>query len=133
MRFVTDKNYCVTCHVISDFDPGTNDLAKGPDLAVMYKRLRPEYLRKWIAKPVSIRPYTGMPVNIPFDSAKEHLGGVDQQLYHGTSVEQLDATVDLLLNFDEYNKRHNLVTPLVRAASDTADGVEAVPVDDDSL
>lgn len=133
MRLTTDKNYCVTCHIIGDFDPQTNDLAKGPDLAVIYKRVRPDYLRKWIAKPVSIRPYTGMPVNIPFDSTKEHLGGVDQSLYHGTSVEQLDAIVDLLLNFDEYAKRHSLVAPLVKTATSTSeDGGEAAPVDDGS-
>ena len=133
MRLATDKNYCVRCHIIGDFEPQTYDLAKGPDLAVIYRRIRPDYLRKLIAKPVSIRPYTGMPGNIPYDSTKEHLGGVDQSLYHGTSVEQLDAIVDLLLNFDEYAKRHSLITPLVKSAtSDTTDADEAAPVDDGS-
>jgi hypothetical protein len=46
-----------------------------------------------------------MPVNIPYDASdKEHLGGVKQELYHGTSVEQLDGLVDLLMNFDQYSK-----------------------------
>ncbi len=131
MRLMTDKNYCVTCHIIGDFDPQTSDRAKGPDLSVIYRRMRPEYVRKWIAKPVSVRPYTGMPVNIPYDSAKEHMGGVDQKLYHGTSVEQLEATVDLLLNFDEYAKRHSRITPLVKAAASAASAGDASGSADD--
>ena len=134
MRLVTDKNYCVTCHIIGDFDPQTSDRAKGPDLAAIHKRIRPDFLRRWFAKPVSVRPYTGMPMNIPYDANLDHLGGVDQKLYHGTSVEQFEATVDLLLNFDEYAKSHNLVTPLVKAAASgtTTDGDESPPANDGS-
>jgi len=120
MRIVTDKNYCVTCHIIGDFEAKTIDLAKGPDLAKIHKRMRPDYLRRWLAKPVSILPYTGMPVNIPYDPAKEHLGGIDQNLYHGTSTEQLDGLVDLFMNFDTYAKGRSLVTPLVEAAAESS-------------
>jgi hypothetical protein len=102
LRIVTDKNNCVTCHIIGDFTPQTSDRAKGPDLAQVHKRLRPDYVRAWVAKPVSQLPYTGMPVIVPFLPGAEHEGGVAQSLYHGTSVEQLDAVVDLLLNFDTF-------------------------------
>jgi hypothetical protein len=55
-----------------------------------------------------------MPVNIPYDPTdKENLGGVSQELYRDTSIEQLDAMVDLLANYDEYVKRRSLVSPLV--------------------
>jgi hypothetical protein len=118
MRIVTDKNYCVTCHVIGDFEAKTSDRAMGPDLAKIHKRMRPDYLRRWIAKPVSVLPYTGMPVNIPYDPDKEHQGGIDQNLYHGNSTEQLDGLVDLLTNFDTYAKGRSLVTPLVQAAAE---------------
>ena len=44
-----------------------------------------------------------MPVNIPYDPAAPYLGSnMPQELYHGTSVEQLDALVDLLMNYDQY-------------------------------
>ena len=61
-------------------------------------------MRRWIANPAALLPYTPMPVNIPYDPAAQHQGGVDQQLYHGTSVEQLDAVVDLLMNYDRFRR-----------------------------
>jgi len=118
MRVVTDKNYCITCHIIGDFEAVTSDRAKGPDLAKIHKRMRADYLRRWLAKPVSVLPYTGMPVNIPYDPAKEHQGGIDQNLYHGNSTEQLDGLIDLFMNFDAYAKGRNSVTALVKAAAE---------------
>ena len=61
-----------------------------------------------------------------FDTAD---GGIPQlrELYHGSSVEQLDAVVDLLMNFDEYTKRRSLIAPLVQEATPVpADGQPAV-------
>ena len=37
-----------------------------PNLADVYRRLRPEFVRDWIANPKMILPYTSMPVNIPY-------------------------------------------------------------------
>ena len=105
MRIVTDKNYCVTCHMVGDYDPKTSDRAKGPNLADVYKRLRPDYVRRWVAEPVSVLPYTGMPIIVPYQPAAPQSGGVDQSLYPGTSVQQLDALVDLLMNFDAYTRQ----------------------------
>ena len=78
--------------------------------------MRPTYVRDWVANPKRLLPYTGMPVNIiykPEDS--EHLGGVAQTLYEGTSLDQLRGLVDLLTNFDVYAKRQTSITPLVKA------------------
>jgi hypothetical protein len=102
LRIVADRNYCITCHIVGDYQPQTSDQAKAVDLASLHHRLRPDWLRRWIAKPVSLLPYTPMPINIPYHPDQPHLGGVDQALYHGTSIEQLDALVDLLLNFDSF-------------------------------
>jgi hypothetical protein len=41
-----------------------------------------------------------MPVNIPFDKP------VSQELYHGTSDQQLDALTDLLMHYDRFAKRN---------------------------
>ena len=119
MKIVVNNNYCVKCHLVGDFMPEGAAQAKGPNLAKVYQRLRPEYVRRWIAAPNMVLPYTSMPVNIKYDPESKTLGGVEQNLYHGTSVEQLDGLVDLLMNYDEYSQRKLLVTPLVPKAPET--------------
>jgi len=127
MKIVTDKNYCIKCHLVGDFVPAGEDIAKAPNLADVYRRLRPDYLRNWIANPKSVLPYTSMPVNIPYDPNSPSLGGVSQDLYHGTSIEQLDALVDLLMNFDTYANRQTQITSLVTGAPPQAAGAESAP------
>ena len=56
-------------------------------------RIRPEYLRRWLANPKSQLPYTAMPVNFPPEKSMGH------EIYPA-SVEQLDAVLDLLINYD---------------------------------
>ncbi len=118
MKIVTNSDGCAKCHIVADYSPKGSDRAKAPNLAKVYERLRPDYVRRWIAYPKGILPYTSMPVNLPYDPDSPTLGGVKQdpekrELYHGTSVEQLDGLVDLLMNFDEYAKARTQVTPLV--------------------
>jgi hypothetical protein len=113
MAIVT-KTQCVQCHQVGDFVPAGPARAQGPNLARVYQRLRPDYTRKWLANPKMFLPYTPMPVNIfKYDPEAEHLGGLEQKYYHGTSIEQLDAVVDLLMNFDEYAKRQTRIADLV--------------------
>lgn len=114
MRLVVNNNYCVKCHLVGDFVPTGGDRAKAPNLAMVYQRLRPGYLRNWIANPKSYLPYTSMPINVPYDPDAPNLGGVAQELYHGTSIEQIDGLVDLLMNYDEYAKQRNSVGSLVK-------------------
>ena len=109
MGVVTNENYCIKCHVIGDVEPRQSARSKAPDLTAVYRRLRPRYLRQWIANPKSLLPYTGMPVNIPYDPDAPHEGGIRQALYPGTSVQQLDALVDLLSNYDEFARQESPV------------------------
>jgi len=102
MKIVVNGNFCVKCHLVADYAPPGSERAKAPQLADVYRRLRPEYVRNWIANPKMILPYTSMPVNIPYQEPPPVL----QQLYHGTNVEQVQALTDLLMNFDQY-ARHN--------------------------
>jgi hypothetical protein len=120
MRVVTDGNYCVKCHSIGDYEVRGAVKTLGPDLDEVYRRMRPEYVRRWLANPQRILPYTGMPVNIPYDPNAPHFGGVNQQLFPGTSISQLDGVVDLLMNFDEYTKRQTSVKSLVREPTQPA-------------
>ena len=120
MNIVVSSDYCVKCHTVADFVPEGSPRTNGPDLSNVYRRLRPDYVRRWIAKPTSVAPYTGMPVNIKYNPDLPHEGGVKQDLYHGTSTEQLEALVDLLMNYDRYASQHSLITPLVEKATATA-------------
>lgn len=123
MKIVTSSNYCVKCHIIGEYTPSGADRAKAPNLGIIYKRLRPDYLRKWIGQPTSILPYTSMPVNIPYNPDAEYLGTtVPQDLYHGTSIEQVDGLVDLLMNYDLYAKQRTKILPLVEAGKAPVEG-----------
>lgn len=117
MKIVVDNNYCVKCHAVGDFEPQGSPRAKAPNLADVYRRLRPKYLRDWIANPKMILPYTPMPVNIPYKPGEPHLGGVSQDLFHGTSIEQVDALVDLLMNYDNYTRQQTRIADLVKPAA----------------
>ena len=117
MNIVVDGNYCVKCHGVADFYPQGDKTTFGPNLANVYRRLRPEYVRDWVANPKRILPYTGMPVNIIYKPDADHFGGVAQKLFEGTSLQQLRGLVDLLMNFDVYTKRNTSIQPLVESAA----------------
>src|SRR3954470_23581044 len=116
MKIVTNGNYCVKCHSVGDYEVHGSPRGLGPNLDQVYRRLRPEYTRRWIANPQRILPYTGMPVNIPYDPKPPNFGGVTQDLFPGPSTAQLDGVVDLLMNFDEYTRRQTSVRGLVKEA-----------------
>lgn len=127
MRIVTNSNYCVQCHPVGDFDPDKELRGKGPDLARVYSRLRPDYLRRWLAKPAGILPFTGMPVNIAYDPNLPFTGSqVPQDLFHGDSTDQLDGLLDLLMNYDIYAKQRSEIAPLVREQQAREEEEEAV-------
>jgi len=101
MRVLVDRQtFCAKCHYIGAYGPGgATRTTLAPDLENVADRLHPSYIRQWVARPNSILPYTGMPVNFPPEG--EPLG---QDLLPGTSLEQLDAVTELLAHFDEYLK-----------------------------
>lgn len=122
MNIVVSGNYCVKCHAVSDFMPQGDEKTFGPRLSDVYRRLRPEFVRNWIANPARILPYTGMPVNVPYRPDDPHLGGVSQDLFHGTSIEQVQGLADLLMNFDAYAKEQTEVSSLVQEAASQGAG-----------
>ncbi len=96
LRVLTDNNYCVKCHKVGDFTPPGTPVTLAPQLDRVAQRLRPEFLLKWLAQPNTMLPYTGMPVNFPIDKP------ADQKLLSGTSEQQVQSVVDLLLNWSRY-------------------------------
>lgn len=115
MRIVTDSNYCVKCHIVGDYNPLSSDRAKAPDLVSIQNRLRPRYVRRWLARPSSILPYTSMQVNFTYDRDAPNEGAsISQELYRGTSTQQLDAVLDLVMNFNWYLRQRAPISPMVR-------------------
>jgi cytochrome c551/c552 len=110
LRIVTNNNYCVKCHLVGDYTPPGSVKALAPQLARVHERLRPDYVHDWIANPKRFLPYTGMPVNIPFDKP------VSQDLYAGDSEQQVDALTDLLMHFDLFAKRNLSLEAFLRGA-----------------
>jgi len=100
LKIVTNNNYCVKCHLVGDYTPAGSVKALAPQLQRVHERLRPDYVHGWIANPKRFLPYTGMPVNIPYNQP------VSQDLYHGTSEQQVDALTDLLMHFDAFAKKN---------------------------
>ncbi len=113
MTLVTDNGFCVKCHLVGDFRPAGASAGLAPNLAGVATRLRPDYLKKWIANPGRILPYTGMPVNFPKTQS------VAQNLFKGTSEQQIDGVVDFLLNYDRVMSEKTRVVDLMKTAAVT--------------
>jgi hypothetical protein len=114
LAIVVDNNYCVKCHVVGDFVPPGSPTALAPDLGRVYDRLKVTFVRDWVANPKRYLPYTGMPVNIPFKAEPPLFGGVSQELFPGTSLDQLSGVVNLLMNFDRFALVHTSIRPFVK-------------------
>ncbi|MBN2474124.1 MAG: hypothetical protein JXB62_05935 [Pirellulales bacterium] len=99
MRMLVDTTtYCAKCHLVGDFSPGGEiQTVLAPNLGGVGRRLRPEYLRRWLADPRAVLPYTRMPVNFPPTGQS-----IDPKRFPGSSFEQLDTMTDLLLDYQGY-------------------------------
>ena len=120
-KILEDKQtFCAKCHYLGQKGPG--DAIKttlAPDLEKVAGRLRHDYIRRWLANPKSVLPYTGMPVNFPPEG--KPLG---QDLFPGTSLEQIDAVVDLLLHYNKVQSSQGndqADTPLPTSNSEKTD------------
>jgi mono/diheme cytochrome c family protein len=102
---------CSQCHLFGDFAPSGHPVAAAPRLDRIHRRMRPEYLKPWLANPPSQLPYTNMPTNLPHDTL------VFQDDFPGTSEEQLAAVVELLMNYDQYTKNQVPISQRVPKAA----------------
>ncbi len=123
LKIVTNNNYCVKCHLVGDYSPPGNPKALAPQLERVHERLRPGYVHDWIANPKRFLPYTGMPVNIPYGAP------VSQDLYAGTSEQQLDALTDLLMHFDLFAKRNLSLEAFLREPAASEPSADAAAAD----
>jgi cbb3-type cytochrome oxidase cytochrome c subunit len=102
LRLLLDsKDFCAKCHVIGDYRPASEGNAiVAPDLTEAGRRLQRSYLRRWLADPKSILPYTPMPQIFP--AIGEPRG---QEILPGESLRQIDVIEQFLRNYDAYAKR----------------------------
>ncbi len=111
---VDNTTFCAKCHLIGDYSPGgaiRSTLA--PDLAEVGRRIHPEFLRRWLANPKAILPYTAMTVNFPPTG-----GPPERGLFGGSSSKQLDAVTELLLQWNRYVKGRMSIRQLVPPAKE---------------
>ncbi|MBN2291794.1 MAG: c-type cytochrome [Pirellulales bacterium] len=110
MRIVTDrKTYCAKCHLVGDFNPGgETKTTLAPNLDEVGRRILPDYIRRWLANPKAAVPYTGMPVNFPPEG-----NPLGQDLFKGSSLEQLDAVTDLLINYDRQMSQKTSIRTMI--------------------
>ena len=57
MKLLLDRNvYCSKCHLIGDYRPVGNRTLLAPQLDTVSGRIRPSYIRRWLADPKSVLP-----------------------------------------------------------------------------
>src|SRR6185437_13284769 len=113
LELVTDgKNYCVKCHMLGDYKPKGLAADMAPNLDRIYQRLRPGYLKEWLAHPQVKLPYTGMPVNFPPQNDPNE--AIRSKLFPGTSEDALFGVVNMLLNYDSFMKRQTSIKSMVK-------------------
>jgi nitrate reductase cytochrome c-type subunit len=89
-RLLTDRNLCLQCHSVGDVAAA---LPQGPNLDLTAQRLRPEWVRQWIANPDRLFGYKpAMPQNFPNDSLEY------QNVFLGRPLDQVTAVRDVLMD-----------------------------------
>ncbi|QDU63101.1 Cytochrome c [Planctomycetes bacterium Pan216] len=94
-KLITHKDLCIKCHPVGGIKPSGKPEELGPALVRAPERLRPDWMIRWISNPKRLVPYTGMPVNFPKDKPQF------QDLFKGSSAEQIKAVRDALINYSE--------------------------------
>ncbi|MFO0793751.1 MAG: c-type cytochrome [Candidatus Brocadiaceae bacterium] len=84
---------CALCHVKGEKMPEGDKTGWAPDLMLARKRLKPDWIKKWLLDPQSIQPGTKMP--------KFFREGEFQDYIPGTPDEQAEAMKDYLMNLRE--------------------------------
>jgi cytochrome c2 len=88
---------CIKCHSLGGRKFKVSDPVKdiqGPNLNVVQRRLRADWIKLWLYKPTWIAPYTSMPVNYPKNNTAQF-----PDLFEGQPGVQITATRDALLNY----------------------------------
>ena len=84
---------CASCHVRGDINPEGDPSDWAPDLSLASKRLKPNWIVRWLLNPQLIQPGTKMP--------RFFRKGAFQEIFPGMPEEQAESIKDLLMNFPQ--------------------------------
>jgi cytochrome c2 len=84
---------CASCHVRGDITPEGEPADWAPDLSMAKKRLKSDWIVRWLLDPQLVQPGTKMP--------KFFREGAFQDIFPGAPEEQAEAIKDLLMNLPE--------------------------------
>lgn len=107
---------CTQCHVVGSQTPSGSQDSWGPDLSLA-KRLKPDWIVKWLTNPPELLPGTKMPVF--FDPANFESAG-PPDILGGDEHRQIKALRDYLLTIsnDPSQFKKEVVKPAPAAAAD---------------
>ncbi|HTU20343.1 MAG TPA: c-type cytochrome [Gemmataceae bacterium] len=89
-KLLTDRNLCLQCHNVGDVP---SEQPQAPNLDLTARRLRPEWVKEWIANPDRLFAYKpAMPQNFPNDSLQY------QDRFVGKTIDQVIAVRDILMD-----------------------------------
>ena len=84
---------CASCHVRGDIEPEGDPADWAPDLSRASKRLKPNWVVRWLLNPQLVQPGTKMP--------RFFREGSFQDIFPGMPEEQAESIKDLLMNFPQ--------------------------------
>jgi mono/diheme cytochrome c family protein len=90
-RLLANRNLCLSCHQVANLEPSQK--MGGPPLQLAEDRLRPDWLRRWLANPDRLIYKSVMPQNFSRELTQF------QDLFVGPSLDQATAARDVLMNF----------------------------------
>ncbi len=90
---------CAQCHIVGDKMPGGTPDSWAPDFGLAAKRLKPEWLIKWLENPAALLPGTKMPTY--FDPVNFDESG-PPDILEGDEHRQIKALRDYLLTISEH-------------------------------
>ncbi|MFQ5503152.1 MAG: c-type cytochrome, partial [Phycisphaerae bacterium] len=91
---------CLSCHVAGDPSvPGTTTEIKAPNFALTHKRLRYDWLYKWLQDPQAIQPGANMPQIFQGGTAHASLPEADRKKKEAKFFDTMDLQARLLLDF----------------------------------
>ncbi len=117
--FSKDYFGCAACHIVGSSMPGGSPDSWAPDFAIAKKRLKPEWIIKWLTNPQDLLPGTKMPTY--FDPKSFDNAGPEDVL-KGDEHAQIKALRDYLMTLSNAN------APAVAEVPAAAPAVPAAPV-----
>jgi cbb3-type cytochrome oxidase cytochrome c subunit len=100
-RMLTSRELCTKCHQVGNTLAASSDptAKQGPPLDVVFDRLRPDWIERWVDKPQRFVPYQSLMIAY-FNKDEDKF----QNLHAGPAHEQIRALRDVLLNYRQVSR-----------------------------